>query len=284
MSSWASTNPFKMKPIRKVAPKPVEQERVVDVQPFASRLRKDDYTIGIGVMIRQSESLFAQEKEKEKEQKTSIRQSFEPYFPPKYKFCLTYESQNSCLESLFDCDYIFLFNEHIYPNCEKWWEPFVANAIQYGCHMFLPSNELAMRKDTVVLQKKPNIAIQFFSQECLRCCGGFNPNLSHDDQRDDFAHRVHMRKLTPGLYCDFPKSLKLFGEFNTVYPTGISKVPFTNKLSYVPFQCSKYLAVFFDPALHSVENLESWLEYQTQTCIVFQEQLPVKFLSVAAMP
>ena len=285
MSSWTSTHPFKIKPVKKVVPKPVLFDpQIVDTQPVVSLLTQDDYMIGIGVVLRKSDSLFGQEKdkekEKEKEKTTRIRQSFEPYFPPKYKFCLTYESQNSCLESLSTCDYIFLFNEHVYPNCETWWEPFVANAIQYGCHMFLPSNELPMRKGTVVLPKKPNIAIQFFSRECIRCCGGFNPNLSHEDQRDDYAHRVHMRKLTPGLYCDFPKSLELFGRFDTVYPTGLSKVPFTNKHSYVPFQCDKYLAVLFDPALHSLENLESWLAHQTQPCIVFQEQFPTKFLSV----
>ena len=80
MSSWAGNNPFKMKTVRKSAQKPVSleqgQEIVVDAKTIASLLKQDNYVIGIGVLIRKSEMWLGQEKEKEKEKRASIRQSF----------------------------------------------------------------------------------------------------------------------------------------------------------------------------------------------------------------
>lgn len=156
-------------------------------------------------------------------------------------------AKNKCLELLDDCDYIFLFDDDIYPRVKGWYLPYIESGInhmQYSFNTF--SNG---RRNGRVLEKnddKFNYWVEscgcmlFYTKKCLEVVGGMDPGFGvWGYEHISHSVRIHYAGLTPHPFMDLKNSSELFYSMDWDQTTDRS-VAASVRSSYIPDNKRKY--------------------------------------------
>lgn len=156
-------------------------------------------------------------------------------------------AKNKCLELLDDCDYIFLFDDDIYPRVKGWHLPYIESGInhmQYSFNTF--SNG---RRNGRVLERKDDKfnywvescgCMLFYTKKCLEVVGGMDPGFGvWGYEHISHSVRIHYAGLTPHPFMDVKNSSELFYSMDWDQTTERS-VDASVRSAYIPDNKRKY--------------------------------------------
>ena len=144
-------------------------------------------------------------------------------------------AKNRCLLALEHCDYIFLFDDDIWPEKKYWWVQFIRGAIDHDCHVFSSSWDLPNRIPCV-RNKHGTLcdmnwlcsACVFLTSHVLKISGGYNVAFGRwGGSHEEFAQRAWLNGLAPHRLCDIDGSISYFhslDKLNSVESTVSSKL------------------------------------------------------------
>lgn len=131
-------------------------------------------------------------------------------------------AKNKCLELLDGCDYIFLFDDDVYPKVKDWHLPYIESGIK---HMQFSFSTLSSgKKNGRVMVKKDNKftywqepcgCMNFYTKECIEKVGGMDPEYGlWGYEHVGHSLRIHFAGLTPYPFMDVNNSADLFYSFD----------------------------------------------------------------------
>jgi len=148
-------------------------------------------------------------------------------------------AKNKCLEMLEGCEHIFLFDDDVYPICDRWYEPYMYSPEPHLMYIFKDFATPVRLNDTIVLTEfttsskyfeckeaeSPIVDITidhvayshargvmlYFHSDCLQKVGGFDPIFGRwGFEHADLSDRIYEAGLTRYRYMDVKDSDKLF--------------------------------------------------------------------------
>jgi hypothetical protein len=131
-------------------------------------------------------------------------------------------SKNKCLAALDHCDYIFLFDDDIYPVKAGWHLPYIKAYEETGnehlCLIYdkfangwLTNNAIKNVKGDLVYHHHPAGVLLFFTKRCIEMAGGMDCNYSpYGDEHCGFSLRIHNMGLTEEPYISVKNTMQYF--------------------------------------------------------------------------
>ena len=126
-------------------------------------------------------------------------------------------AKNRCLAALQECDYIFLFDDDIWPCNDRWWEPFIKGVADFNCHVFSSSwntlkiNYVVGRKNGLMSLKWTCGVCVFLTKKVLETIGGYNIMFGKwGGEHEEYATRAWLNGLAPHKLCDIENSIDNF--------------------------------------------------------------------------
>lgn len=158
-------------------------------------------------------------------------EEFEKFLPPNYLLYVNDDtedcegvaiSKNKCLEALCDCEYIFLFDDDIYPVANNWWQPFIDAYKETGNEHFCLTfekfvtgigcgNVLQKTEGNLEYFLHPDGKLLFFTNNCIRKAGGMDCGYGrYGNEHVGTSLRIFKLGLTKYPYISVKDTLKLF--------------------------------------------------------------------------
>lgn len=168
-------------------------------------------TIGIGITTYKRPDILSQ-----------CLAGFKAYMPPNSTLFVNDDSErgegiaaakNRCISALEGYDYIFLFDDDIWPSKNYWWVPFIRGAIEHNCHVFSSSwcHKTISKHETLLNISNPNGVCVFLTKYVCAAIGGYNTIFGrYGGEHEDYALRAHAHDLTPFPVCDIEDSITYF--------------------------------------------------------------------------
>ena len=181
-------------------------------------------------------------------------------------------AKNRCLDALEHCDYIFLFDDDIWPCKDKWWEPFIKGSVDYNCHVFSSSwnistmNYVVARKGSLLSLKWTCGVCVFLTKKVVETIGGYNIMFGKwGGEHEEYAQRAWLNGLAPYKLCDLEGSIDNFMSLdkqNQITSTLAHhyRTPQRTALSYID------------------RNDPSWKPYMLEDMCVVPENIPPAIL------
>lgn len=178
-------------------------------------------------------------------------------------------AKNRCLAALEDCDYIFLFDDDIWPCKDRWWEPFIKGVTDYNCHVFSSSwntvktNYIVARKGSLLSLKWVCGVCVFLTKKVLETIGGYNIMFGKwGGEHEEYAQRAWLNGLAPYRLCDLEGSINNFTSLDRIN----NATSTVNSHNRTP---SRTISSYFD-------RLDpSWKPYKQEEMILVPEDIPV---------
>ena len=131
-------------------------------------------------------------------------------------------AKNKCFQLLEDCDYIFTFDDDVYPIKKNWHLPFIEAYKETECNHFSLTwekfsdgssngNEILETKGNIQSFKFSQGVMMFFTKRCLEVAGGFDTNYGrYGFEHWDLSRRIFNLGLTPFRFCALSDTMKYF--------------------------------------------------------------------------
>jgi glycosyltransferase involved in cell wall biosynthesis len=156
-------------------------------------------------------------------------------------------TKNKCLELCEDADYIFLFDDDVYPKVKDWHLPYIESEIAHLSFTFgrfsngHPNGRVINNiKNGIASWKEPCGCMLFFTRRCLTEVGGFDPAYGvWGYEHVGLSMRIHNAGLTTRPFMDVENSLDLFYSYDWDQTTGRS-VPDRVRASHIRPNQRKY--------------------------------------------
>ena len=130
------------------------------------------------------------------------------------------KSKNKCIELLFGCEHVFLFDDDCYPICEDWYKPYIEsgeNHLNYIFTEFANSPQFILKDTCKVYDDGKIIAYShtrgcmcYYRRICFEKAGGMSPIFGKwGYEHPDLSNRIYNLGLTKFKYMDVVGSNKL---------------------------------------------------------------------------
>lgn len=158
-------------------------------------------------------------------------------------------TKNKCLELCGDADYVFLFDDDVYPKTPDWHLPYINSGMQHLCFTFgrfsngVPNGRIKLTDNGRISSwKEPCGLMLFFTKRCLQEVGGFDPAYGvWGYEHVGLSRRIFNAGLIPKPFMDVSNSLDLFYSYDWDQTTGRSVAPHIRNQHIRPNQ-KKYAA------------------------------------------
>lgn len=140
-------------------------------------------------------------------------------------------AKNECIKLLQDCDYLFLFDDDVFPIKAGWAEYFIEAHKRTGNHHFLYLNRIHDKLETndgIDIYKECGGCFMFLTKEVIQKVGGFYKGYGkYGYEHAGYTHRIFNSGLNPmGKYlCPSKANEYLFAFDFDVNTYGINHKP-----------------------------------------------------------
>jgi hypothetical protein len=140
------------------------------------------------------------------------------------------KSKNKCIESLEDCDYIFLFDDDCYPIVDNWWLPFIEASKEFNFGHFSLTfdknyqgrpngNNLIkeIKRNNIIIEEYSNPCgiLLFMTNECINKIGGFDNNYDiYGKEHVGYSIRCKNIGMTEYNFLSVKDTLKYFYSYD----------------------------------------------------------------------
>jgi glycosyltransferase involved in cell wall biosynthesis len=131
-------------------------------------------------------------------------------------------AKNKCLELLDGCDYVFLFDDDIFPKVKDWHLPYIESGLNHMQYTFgnfsngRKNGRLLVRKDhKFSYWAEPCGCMNFYTREAIEKVGGMDPDYGiWGYEHVGHSMRIHHAGLTPQPFIDVVNSNDLFYSYD----------------------------------------------------------------------
>jgi hypothetical protein len=119
------------------------------------------------------------------------------------------KAKNKCLEWSEFADFVFCFDDDIWPVDTRWAERYVNSGLEHAAYTF--DRRLIHSAPQYNEFEKPNGCMMFFTRKCIDVVGGWDTDFKgYGYEHVNLSDRIYNMGLTPGRYIDIPNSRGLF--------------------------------------------------------------------------
>lgn len=126
-------------------------------------------------------------------------------------------SKNKCIDLLYDCDYIFLFDDDCYPIKDKWWSFYIDSGFHHLSYTYSTTitnkskNLPIFTFDNYRVFPNPRGCMLFITKTCINEIGGFkNLFKKYGHEHVEYSLRSYKKNLIPYPFIDIENSDSLF--------------------------------------------------------------------------
>lgn len=198
------------------------------IKQMIDDLPEQSYSIGIGITEHNRPEVFAHTLEQIKKYAPLGSRivivddaSAKPVAEATYRFDKNVGiavAKNKCLEFLYGCEHIFLFDSDTYPIKENWHVPYVESKEPHLNYIFKDFSDRATLNDTKEIYRDSEIVayshvrgcMLYFHKSAIEKAGGMNPIFGKwGYEHPNLSDRIFMMGLTSFRYMDVVNSLDL---------------------------------------------------------------------------
>jgi hypothetical protein len=175
-------------------------------------------------------------------------------------------AKNKCLELLEGCDFIFLFDDDVFPKQLGWWKPYVAASQKYGInHMMhictLNYGLMKILDGQISIWKGASGQMIMVTRKVLDIVGGFPTYSKYGIEHIRYTNKIHLFGLTPyGANCSVVGTENLIHSFDN--EGSYKDFHWSSKSSISEEQKQVEIAKALSPQAKAEENRKAFTPYK----------------------
>lgn len=152
-------------------------------------------------------------------------------------------SKNKCLQWSEFADYVFCFDDDIWPTVPNWYEYYINSNLEHAAYTF--NRKVLKEHKKFVEYVDPNGCMLFFTRKCIDTCGGWDTNFKgYGYEHSELSSRIHNLGLTPARFLDVKRPANIFDmancESSFSYEVRASTIPINEKLYKEKFYSKEF--------------------------------------------